>query len=65
MHRAPRDVMLGIEQPPSGARAEIRRAVTSLNETAPGKSGIAAPLFKALISPAAGFDVVRTMALSF
>ena len=44
---------------------EIRTAVRRLNNTAPGESGVPAPLFKALISTGAGFDVVRSMVTRF
>ena len=58
-----RGVVPDLEHPPSDE--EIRHAVKRLNDTAPGKSGVAAPLFKALITTAAGFDLVCSMALSF
>ena len=44
---------------------EIRRAVGRLHDTAPGESGVAAPLFKALITTRVGFDLVRQMVLQF
>ena len=44
---------------------EIRSSVGRLNNTAPGDSGVVAQLFKALISTADGFHLVRTMVHHF
>ena len=58
-----RDAAPNLDHTPSDV--EIRRAVQRLNYTAPGESGVPAPLFKALISTGAGFDLVRAMVLAF
>jgi len=58
-----RDAAPNLDHTPSDV--EIRRAVQRLNDTAPGESGVPAPLFKALISTGAGFDLVRAMVLAF
>ena len=58
-----REVATGLDHPPSDD--EIRHAVGRLNNTAPGESGVVAPLFKALIATSAGFDIIRSMVLHF
>ena len=58
-----RDVMPDLDQAPSDD--EIRRAVRRLNDTAPGESGVVAPLFKALISAGDGFNIIRKTVLDF
>ena len=44
---------------------EIRNAMRRLNNSAPGDSGVVAPLFKALISTDSGFGLVREMVYHF
>ena len=58
-----RDVMPDLDQAPNDD--EIRRAVRRLNDTAPGESGLPAPLFKALITVGEGFDIIRKTVLEF
>ena len=49
-------VVTGADHAPTDI--EIRTAVSKLNDTAPGDSGLKAPLWKALISTSEGFALV-------
>ena len=56
-------VVTGADHAPTDI--EIRTAVSKLNDTAPGDSGLKAPLWKALISTSEGFALVRQMVNAF
>ena len=58
-----RPVVPGLDHVPTDV--EIRSAVGRLNNSAPGDSGVVAPLFKALISTDGGFRLVRDMVHHF
>ena len=58
-----RDALPGLDHDPTDE--EIRRALRRLHDTAPGASGLAAPLWKALGSTPEGYSLIRMMALHF